>query len=90
MKLKLGKQTVELTNPIQIAAFKNAGWTVVPDKKDDKKEDAADEGDEKQPTPEEKEIEAVLKKAQERNDEHEAQKRARARKARLPPNERDW
>ena len=60
------------------------------DKKDDKKEDAADEGDEKQPTPEEKEIEAVLKKAQERNDEHEAQKRARARKARLPPNERDW
>lgn len=39
MKLKLGKQTVELTNPIQIAAFKNAGWTVVPDKKDDKKDD---------------------------------------------------
>ena len=59
------------------------------DKKDDKKDEAAGD-DEKQPTPEEKEIEAVLKKAQERNDEHEAQKRARARKVRLPPNEKDW
>ena len=59
------------------------------DEKDDKKDEAPGD-DENQPTPEEKEIEAVLKKAQERNDEHEAQKRARARKARLPPNERDW
>lgn len=37
-----------------------------------------------------KEIEAVLKKAQERSDEHEAQKKAREMRRRLPPNERDW
>ena len=36
------------------------------------------------------ELEATLKKAQERNDEHEAEKKARMRKAPLPPNERDW
>lgn len=35
-------------------------------------------------------LEAVMKKAQERNDEHEAEKRARMRKVPLPPNERDW
>ena len=39
---------------------------------------------------EDPELEATLKKAQERNDEHEAEKRARMRKAPLPPNERDW
>lgn len=38
----------------------------------------------------EKEIENVLKKAQERSDEHEAQKKAREMRRRLPPNERDW
>lgn len=38
----------------------------------------------------EREIEAVLKKAQERNDEHEARKKERQRKAPMPPNERDW
>lgn len=35
-------------------------------------------------------VESTLKKAQERNDEHEADKRLRMRKAPLPPNERDW
>lgn len=39
---------------------------------------------------EDQELEAVLKKAQERADEHEADKKARMRKAPLPPNERDW
>ena len=39
---------------------------------------------------EDNEIEALLKRAQERNDEHEAEKKARMRKAPLPPNERDW
>ena len=39
---------------------------------------------------EDQELESVLKKAQERNDEHEADKKARMRKAPLPPNERDW
>ena len=47
---------------------------------------------EKQPeeSKEDQELEATLKKAQERNDEHEAEKKARMRKAPLPPNERDW
>ncbi|MBP5285669.1 MAG: hypothetical protein ILO34_06115 [Kiritimatiellae bacterium] len=37
-----------------------------------------------------REVETILKKAQERSDEHEAEKKARMRKAPLPPNERDW
>ena len=37
-----------------------------------------------------KEIQAILRKAQERSDEHEADKKARMRKSPLPPNERDW
>ena len=41
-------------------------------------------------TQSDQELEATLKKAQERNDEHEAEKKARMRKAPLPPNERDW
>lgn len=39
---------------------------------------------------EQKEIEAILKRAQERSDEHEAEKKARMRSMRLPANERDW
>lgn len=35
-------------------------------------------------------LEEVLKRAQERNDEHEARKTKLMRKASLPPNERDW
>ena len=57
------------------------------DKNDDNK-DEPDEGD--QQDAEDQEVEAVLKKAQERSDEHEAEKKARMRKAPLPPNERDW
>lgn len=49
---------------------------------------AADESEKE--TPDDRELEALFKKAQERNDEHEADKRARMRKAPLPPNERDW
>ena len=55
---------------------------------DDKNKDETDEGDEQ--NAEDQEVEAVLKKAQERSDEHEAEKKARMRKAPLPPNERDW
>ena len=51
-------------------------------------ESKAQAGEEEKP--EDKELEAVLKKAQERNDEHEAEKKARMRKAALPPNEKDW
>lgn len=43
-----------------------------------------------EPSAEEKEIDALFRKAQERNDEHEAEKKKRMRKAPLPPNERDW
>ena len=57
------------------------------DKNDDNK-DEPDEGD--QQDSEDQEVEAVLKKAQERSDEHEAEKKARMRRAPLPPNERDW
>jgi len=57
------------------------------DKNDDNKNEP-DEGD--QQDAEDQEIEAVLKKAQERSDEHEAEKKARMRRAPLPPNERDW
>ena len=55
---------------------------------DDKTKDEPDDGD--QQDSEDQEVEAVLKKAQERSDEHEAEKKARMRKAPLPPNERDW
>ena len=57
-------------------------------KDNDKDKDEPDEGD--QQDSEDQEVEAVLKKAQERSDEHEAEKKARMRKAPLPPNERDW
>ena len=50
-------------------------------------EDSQEQNEEKE---EDQELEATLKKAQERNDEHEAEKKARMRKAPLPPNERDW
>lgn len=39
---------------------------------------------------EDPEVESVLMKAQERSDRHEEEKKARMRKAPLPPNERDW
>lgn len=58
-------------------------------------EEAAPQEEEKGGTEEEEskddaEVEAILKKAQERTDEHEADKKARMRKMQLPPNERDW
>lgn len=56
---------------------------------DEEPKDGASEGD-TGPERDEREIEAILKKAQERNDEHEAEKRARMRKAPLRPDERDW
>ena len=53
-------------------------------------EDKKDGQDPQEEQEEDQELEATLKKAQERNDEHEAEKKARMRKAPLPPNERDW
>ncbi|MGN0834057.1 MAG: hypothetical protein ACI4RD_10490 [Kiritimatiellia bacterium] len=59
-----------------------------PDQQDQSEQEAEAQPDE--PDREDQELEATLKKAQERNDEHEAEKKARMRKAPLPPNERDW
>ncbi len=57
----------------------------------DQLEDEPDDGEgQEEQSEEDKEVEATLKRAQERSDEHEADKRARMRKASLPPNERDW
>ena len=59
--------------------------------KDDKKEQ-----EEKQPAADEQEkkndeqVEDILRRAQERSDQHEADKKARMKKAPLPANERDW
>ena len=59
--------------------------------KDDKKEQ-----EEKQSAAEEQEkkndeqVEDVLRRAQERSDQHEADKKARMKKAPFPANERDW
>ena len=60
-----------------------------PQQQDEQKDEEGKEQDQ-QEQKEDKEVEALLKKAQERNDEHEADKKARMRKAPLPPNERDW
>jgi len=56
---------------------------------DEQKQDDQKSGED-EPTPEDRECESILKRAQERSDEHEAEKRARMRKAPLPPNARDW
>ena len=60
-----------------------------PQQQEEEKESEGQE-DDQQDQKDDKEVEALLKKAQERNDEHEADKKARMRKAPLPPNERDW
>lgn len=59
-------------------------------KQDEEKKDEEQTGAEEEDSKEERDIEALLKKAEERNDEHEAKKKARMRKARLPPNAKDW
>ena len=56
----------------------------------DQPQDDEKGGEEEKPSDEDREVEATLKRAQERSDEHEADKRERMRKAPLPPNERDW
>ena len=57
-------------------------------------ENEPQEQPEKEPQPEasqeQKDVENLLRKAQERSEEHENEKKARMNKARLPPNERDW
>lgn len=59
------------------------------EKKQDKEDERKSPGEERKDQ-EQKDVEALLKKAQERSNEHEAEKKARMRKAALPPSERDW
>ena len=70
-------------------------------KNDEQKEDESNnenddeaEKDEKEkaepPKEENNDVEAILKKAEERSNEHESDKRSRMRKLKLPPNEKDW
>ncbi|MCQ2388794.1 MAG: hypothetical protein MJ138_03695 [Kiritimatiellae bacterium] len=49
-----------------------------------------DGAEEEQQPKEDQDVEDVLRKAQERSDEHENEKKARMRNVPLPPNERDW
>ena len=56
--------------------------------KDEPKEDETESKEEEKEV--DKDVESVLRKAKERTEEYEAEKKARMRKARLPPNERDW
>ena len=59
--------------------------------KNDRENEANErKGEAREKESEMKEIEALLKRAQERSDEHEADKKARMRSMRLPSNERDW
>ena len=55
-------------------------------KQDQQKESEAKQEEQKT----DREVEALLQKAQERSDAHEEEKKARMRKAPLSPNERDW
>jgi hypothetical protein len=63
------------------------------DESDNEKDDEA-ENDEKEkaepPKDENNDVEAILKKAEERSKEHESDKKSRMRKLKLPPNEKDW
>ncbi len=61
-----------------------------PQANEDEKESEKDEPSEAEEPKEDPAVESILKRAQERSDEHEAEKKARMRKAKLPPNERDW
>lgn len=75
----------EKGNEEQEAGNESADAAQQPQKEDDQEQAQDDSQDEK-----EESIEALLKKAEERNEEYEAEKKARIRKAALPPNERDW
>ena len=48
------------------------------------------DGEGSQDNPDDEELQAIFKKAQERSDEHEAEEKARMRKAPTRPDERDW
>ena len=61
---------------------------------DQQQEEQEQKAEERKPqdekTPDQKDVEALIRKALERSEEHENDKRDRMRKAPLSPNERDW
>lgn len=63
------------------------------DQKQDEQEQQEEEKEQEakeEKSPDQKEAEEIIRKALERSDEHEADKKARMRKVPLSPNERDW
>ena len=55
-----------------------------------KQDEQKQQDEEKKEQPKDEEVEALLQKAQDRNDQHENEKKARMKKVPLSPNERDW
>ena len=60
------------------------------DQQDNQEQQKEQKAQEQEDPKNDKEVEDLLRKAQERSDEHEADKKARARKIPPSPNERDW
>lgn len=56
----------------------------------EEKQDKSPEDGQKEQSADDRQVEDMLRKAKERNDQHEADKKARMRNAPLPSNERDW
>ena len=67
---------------------KNQGQDQEQNKEDEQKKEEQQAAAEEQK--DDQQVEDMLRKAQERSDQHEADKKARMRKATLPANERDW
>ena len=59
-------------------------------KEDEQKKEEEQQAAAEEEKKEDQQVEDMLRKAQERNDQHEADKKARMKKAPLPANERDW
>lgn len=57
---------------------------------DKDKKDGGESAEDSKPEAEDRQVEDMLRKAQERNDQHEADKKARMNRMPLPSNERDW
>ena len=61
-----------------------------PQQQENQEQQGEAEEKESQENPDDEELQAIFKKAQERSDEHEADEKARMRKAPPRPDERDW
>ena len=61
-----------------------------PEEQEQKEQEAKEQPAKEEDSPDEKAAEALIRRALERSNEHEAEKKARMRKVPLSPNERDW